>query len=326
MRRRHSWGIATAVALVALAGCHSSAKSTGSSHPLGDAGLTAVDVIAQAGVFQQPLDAAPSPDGSTMFWIATASQGPAVFSAPAAGGAPTVVTQGAPLAQPTGIAVATDGSHLYLADQTATQAGNTAGPGAILSVSTSGSANAATVLPGTEGRAPRGIDIVNQGDSDVIYFTGIDPADGATGVFQVSTAGGTVTTLAEGAPFVATDSVVVSTQGVAYVTDDGTGTGQGRVFQVTGGTVKAVAQGLDLGHPAGVTLINTDATLLVSALDPASLSDEVLFVDLATGRQAAATKVIGAHKSSAGGLHRAHTAKVLGWADTVGTVYRVRYP
>lgn len=48
-------------------------------------------------------------------------------------------------------------------------------------------------------------------------------------------------------------------------------------------------------------------------------------VDLATGRTAAATKVIGTNRNSAGGLHRAHAAPVLAWADVSrsGRVYRV---
>ena len=97
------------------------------------------------------------------------------------------------------------------------------------------------------------------------------------------------------------------------------------MLKVSGGTVTPVLSDLRLGTPAGVTTVNDDATLLVSSIDPGNLSDQVLFLDLASGKTAAATKVIGANKDSAGGLHRAHAAPVLAWADVQrpGRVYRV---
>jgi len=146
-------------------------------------------------------------------------------------------------------------------------------------------------------------------------------------LFQVSSAGGTVTTLAEGAPFVAPDAVAVTAQGVAYVSDQGTGGGgHGEVFRVVGGTVTPVLTGLHLGSPAGVGLVDDDATLLVSSENAATLADQVLFLDLATGKTAAASKVIGANHDSSGGLHLAHDAATVAWADTQGTIYRVRFP
>ena len=167
--------------------------------------------------------------------------------------------------------------------------------------------------------------MVSEGGADVVYFTGLDPANGAPGLFRVPVAGGPVTTVAAGAPFVSPDSVVVTAGGVAYVTDQGSGKGKGEVLKVSDGTVTPVLSDLRLGTPAGVTTVNDDATLLVSSIDAATLSDQVLFLDLASGKTAAATKVIGANKDSAGGLHRAHAAPVLAWADVQrpGRVYRV---
>ncbi len=353
MRRTHGWAVVAVVAVLGLAACGGGGNPGGgnASHPIGDRAIRAVEVVARAGVFQEPLDAAPSPDGRVIYFVATGDHGPAVFSVPGSGGAEPLVTDGAPLAKPTGVGVATDGQRIYVADQearpaqapTATAAAGAPGSsapatsapatsaaaaaGAILTVRTTTSAGgltAPTVLPGTVGRAPRGLDVVNQGDANVIYFTGTDPGDGKPGLFQVSSDGGTVLTIAEGAPFTSPDSVVVSAQGVAYVTDQGAGPGQGQVFRVSGGTVMPVLTGLHLGAPAGVTLVNNDATLLVSSIDGATLSDQVLFLDLATGTTAAATKVIGANKNSSGGLHRAHNATDLAWADIQGQVYRVR--
>jgi hypothetical protein len=220
-----------------------------------------------------------------------------------------------------------DGSHLYVADSQTGANSATGKAGGILTLpATAGNGTQApTIVPGTEGRAPRGLDVVDQAGADVVYFTGTDPANGSPGLFHVPAAGGDVATVAEGAPFVAPDSVVLTTSGVAYVTDQGSGKGQGQVWAVSKSGVTSVLNGLDLGTPAGVALEGADTTLLVSSIDPASRSDQVLFADLGTGRTAAATKVIGANKDSSGGLHRAHKTPTLAWAGVSrgGPVYRV---
>jgi sugar lactone lactonase YvrE len=328
MRKSHGWAVITMAATVAVAGCGSGSKS-GASHRLGDSAITTIDAVARAGAFQDPLDAAPSPKGDIVYFTATGQHGPAIYRVAAAGGAESIVAEGAPLAKPTGVALATTGNRIYVADQQAQPLGavaSAATSGAILTVPAAGAPGTPNVLPGTQGRSPRGLDVVNLSDADVIYFTGTDPASGPPGVFQVPAEGGTVITLAEGAPFANPDSVVVTAQGVAYVTDQGSGPGEGQVFRVNGGTVTEVLSHLHLGSPAGVTLANNDATLLVSSIDPATNSDQVLFLDLATGTTAAATKVVGANKDSSGGLHRARAAPVAAWADTRGTVYRIRFP
>jgi hypothetical protein len=330
MRTAHGWGIITVAAVLTTSGCTGGGSTAGPV--MGDAAIQSAAVVAQVPAFQQPRDAAPSPDGSQVYFVATANAapsataGPAVLRAPADGGPVSTIAQGAPLVKPTGVAVATDGSRVYVADSQAVHPGTPGGPGAILTAPTTGTNETPTVLPGTEGRAPRGLDVVNQGASDLIYFTGTDPANGLAGLFQVSTDGGTITTVAEGAPFISPDSVVVNAQGVAYVSDQGPNPNLGLVLSVTGGTVTPILNALDLGSPAGVTLVEHDAVLLVSAQDPLTASDQVLFFDLATGKTATATKVIGAHKASSGGLHRAYRAPVLGWADTRGSVYRIRFP
>jgi len=314
-----------AVAALGLAACGSSGSSTkaaGSGKVIGDDGIRVADVVATTDATRQPVDATPSPDGKTLYFVATGDPGPAVFSVPAAGGTLTKVTEGAPLAKPSGIAAMADGNGLYVADQQAGTAGSPESGGGILTVPTTGTP---TFLAGTAGRAPHGLDVVKQGGSNVIYFTGTDPANGAAGLFKVPAAGGTVTTVAEGAPFVAPDSVVVDTKGVAYVSDQGAGAGQGLVFSVNGGKVMPVLSGQTLGAPAGITLVSGDGTLLVSSIDATSRSDQVLFLDLATGKTAAATKALGGNKNSSGGLHRALNAPILAWCDVSrsGKVYRI---
>jgi len=64
----------------------------------------------------------------------------------------------------------------------------------------------------------------------------------------------------------------------------------------------------------------------VSSQNRGNGSDQVLFLDLATGRTATASKVIGLNMNSSGGLHAAGDSAVAAWADTQGTIYRVRFP
>ena len=340
MRKNHAWAVLALTTLDGAerlrgrwwrrpdeqwAGNGDGTDSVSPSHPIGDPAIKSALVVAQTDRTAMPLDAAPSPDGTVVYYITTGDGGSVLSSVPAAGGSATTIVQGAPLVKPTGVAVATDGSRVFVADQQALQDSVAGASGGVLQVGTTGTP-AATLLAGTEGRSPRGLDVVSEGGADVVYFTGLDPANGAPGpVPGPRRRRLRSTTVAEGAPFASPDSVVVTAGGVAYVTDQGSGKGKGEVLKVSDGKVTPVLSDLRLGTPAGVTTVNDDATLLVSSIDAATLSDQVLFLDLASGKTAAATKVIGANKDSAGGLHRAHAAPVLAWADVQrpGRVYRV---
>lgn len=309
--------LTVAVVVVGLAACGRGEDMT--TRLTGDDAIRAAEVVAQTDASHQPVDAAPSPDGTVIYYVTTGDGDAAVLRVPAGGGTAATIAQGPPLGAPSGVAVATDGGRIYIADRQAGAAG------AILTVATGGGPGAASPLAGTEGWSPRGLDVVGQPGGDVVYFTGTDPANQAPGLFRVPAAGGTVSIVAEGGLLTSPDSVVVNARGAAYVTDQGAGPGQGQVLRVDGGTVTSVHRDLRLGSPAGVTLAPDDSMLLVSSIDPASGADQVLFVDLATGRSTAATKVIGANRNTAGGLHRAHAAPVLAWADVQrpGRVYRV---
>ncbi|MEA2685878.1 MAG: hypothetical protein QOE93_1073 [Actinomycetota bacterium] len=309
--------LAMAVGLAACGGDGDDADSAADSTGRGQASVRSVEVVATTDAARQPIDGAPSPDGGVIYFLATGDPGPAVFSVPGTGGTATIVVQGLPLVQPTSIAVATDGSRLFVAD--------TAG---VLAVPTAGTDRMPTVVEGTAGRAPRGLDVVTQAGADVIYFTGTNPAGGAKGLFHVPAAGGTVTTVAEGPPLASPDAVVVAADGVAYVSDPGSDAATGDVYRLAaggGGAVTPVVTDVHLGAPAGVTLVHDDATLLVSSIDDATSSDQLLFLDLATGTTSVTSDVIGANKGTAGGVHRALATDVLAWADVQrpGRVYRV---
>jgi hypothetical protein len=327
MRRRYGFAVLALAVAIGLAACGGDGDNgDGAATPvLGDAAIKSATVVAQTDASTQPVDAAPSPDGSIIYYLTTGDSGAALLKvASAAGSTPQTLAQGAPLVKPTGVAVASDGTKVYVADQDANQDSIAGAKGGVLVASTSAPATP-TLVAGTEGRSPHGVDVVSERGVDVVYFTGTDPATGTPGLFRVVATGGTPETVAEGPPFVAPDSVVVGAGSVAYVTDQGAGSGKGLVVEVRAGKATQRLSDLRLGSPAGVTLGTGDGVLLVSSIDPASSADQVLFYDLATGQTAAATKVIGANKASAGGLHRADAAAVLGWADVLrpGRVYRV---
>lgn len=326
MSSRHGLAAAAAAALLALVGCSGgggSSSSTGrnpTSKAIGDAAIQGADVVATAGPFRQPLDAAPSPDGSVVYFAALADTGSAIFSVPAAGGPVSVVAAGAPFLRASAVAVATDGSRVYAADP---RSGSTSMPGAILTAPTTGGPQVPTVLLGTGGTAPRGLDVVHRPDGDVIFFTGTDPANGSPGIFQIAAAGGLVSTVAEGSPFSSLDSVAVTAKGVAYVSDRGAVPGQGQVFRVEGGVVTPVLTGLHLGAPGGVSLVHGDTALVVSSHDSTTLADQLLFLDLASGKTAVASKGLGTAADTSGGLHRASGAAVMAWTDTNGRILRI---
>lgn len=56
-----------------------------------------IHAVAAPGIYTTPIDAAPNPDGSTIYFTATSAQGPGVFQIAAAGGDPVAVYAGAPL-------------------------------------------------------------------------------------------------------------------------------------------------------------------------------------------------------------------------------------
>jgi len=322
MLKRHLGAVAVSAALLGLVGCSGgTGTATPATHVIGDDAIVAADVVARGGIFQHPLDAAPSPDGTTIYFVATGEAGPGVFSVATESGAVTPLAVGAPMFRPSAVAVSTDGGRLFAADS---RTGSADAPGAILTASTGIGPVNLTVLDGTQGRSVRGLDVLHRDGGDVVYFTGTDPTTGASGVFEVPSSGGTASTVAQGGPFASLDSVAVTAKGVAYVTDRGAVPGQGAVYRIGDGAVTQILHDLHLGAPAGLALVDNDATLLVSSNDAGTQADQLLFLDLATGKTAAAGRTIGANKDTSGGLHRASSSQFLAWADTAGQIYRIR--
>lgn len=274
---------------------------------------TTATVVATVHGPNHPLDAIPDPAGRSIYFTTGGPDGPAVLRVGADGGPVTTVLRGRPLVDPRGLAVSGDGSRLYVADR---------GAGRILVVSVHG--GAVHSLRGSVGTYPRGLVVTQTGGRQRVVFTG--NATGQSGVLSLSTAGAARPTLiTRGAPLSRPEGVAVSATGTVYVTDHGTGAPlDGRVFRVAGGHVTRVAGGLRLGDPAGIGLTSDGATLLVSSLNPAAGTAQVLEVDTASLATSVFTAGIGENKA-AGGLHRGLRTTFLAWADVSrsGRVYRV---
>lgn len=268
-----------------------------------------VQLVAQLGARATALDASPDPSGKVIYYT-TGGEDPAIFKVPAAGGAQQKVLGGKQLRRPEGLAVSNDGRRIYVAD---TRAGH------ILVVAVSGAK--AHVLRGTAGSSPRGLEIQTRAGKDYVVYTG-KARDGKAAVLRIRTTGAAKpTVVVKGAPLSDPDGVAIAKTGAIFVTDHGRG---GRALRIAGSTVSTVAGSIRLGDPAGIALTLDETHLLVSSLDKAKGTAQVVIVDLATGATSTFDDVIGVNKS-AGGLHRARAAVPMGWADVQrpGRIYRV---
>ncbi len=271
--------------------------------------LPKVQLVAELGARSTALDASPDPTGKVIYYT-TGGASPGIFRVPAAGGAQRRVLAGGLLRRPEGLAVSNDGKRLYVAD---TRAGH------ILVVPVSGAK--AHVLRGTAGSSPRGLEIQTRAGKELVVYSG-KARDGSAAVLRIAAAGAAKpAVIVKGAPLRTPDGVAVSKTGAIFVTDHGRG---GRALKIVGGKVSTVAGAIRLGDPAGIALTLDEAHLLVSSLDKATGTAQVVIVELASGATSTFDDVIGTNHS-AGGLHRARAAVPMGWADVQrpGRIYRV---
>jgi DNA-binding beta-propeller fold protein YncE len=302
----------TAVA-VAAAGCALAGLTTASARPIARSSLAErpqAQLVAQLGARSTALDASPDPQGKVIYYT-TGGERPAIYRVPAAGGAQRKVLGGALLRRPEGLAVSDDGTRLFVAD---TRAGH------ILVVPVGGAKP--YVLRGTAGSAPRGLEIQTRAGTERVVYSG-RAADGSPAVLRISARGAArPSVVLKGAPLSRPDGIAISRGGAIYVTDHNPH--GGRALRIDGATVATVASGVRLGHPAGLALTLDESHLLISSLNKASGTAQVVVVDLAGGATSTFDDVIRANHS-AGGLHRARAAVPMGWADVQrpGRIYRV---
>jgi DNA-binding beta-propeller fold protein YncE len=268
-----------------------------------------VKLVAQLGARSTALDASPDPTGKVIYFT-TGGERPSIVSVPAAGGARHTILSGGLLRRPEGLAVSNDGKRLFVADARADH---------ILVVPVSGAKP--RVLRGSAGSSPRGLEIQTRAGKELVVYTG-KARDGKPAVLRIA-AGGAAgpNVVVKGAPLVKPDGVAISKTGTIFVTDHGAG---GRALRIDGTKVSTVAGAIRLGHPAGIALTLDETHLLISSLNKAKGTAQVVIVDMASGATSTFDDVIGANHS-AGGLHRARAAVPMGWADVQrpGRVYRV---
>ena len=324
--------LSVAALWIGLGWSASCSKDPPATPPLGDNfGATAAPT---AGDYRYPFDTVPSSDGSILYFTATsASKGTlGIFSVPSMGGTATSLFVGAPLVDPHGLAISSDDKTLFIADGAAgydpTNAMGTNDLGGVYSMSTSG--GTPTLVAGTAGLRPRGVDVAKEDSGDVVYFTGQTTSDGKATVFKMSASGGNVSTVFSGAPLTDVSGIAVSHSGVIYVANvsGASGSTSATIFQIQNGAVSEVVSGILVGNPAGISLSQDDRTLLVSGQDRVLGTSVVHRVNLET--KAITQYNQGLENSpDSGGLHRARNADVFGWAGVTvgdrGTVFRVEF-
>jgi sugar lactone lactonase YvrE len=267
------------------------------------------------------LDATPDPNGTNIYLTAVdPTNGPGVFKVPADGSAttPVAVLAGAPFAAPFGIAISTDGKTLYIADPGATDSTGTDQLGVIFSLPIGG--GTATAVTGTAGTEVRSLEIAQSGGADTIFFTG-HTAAGVPGVFKVAAAGGTVATVAMGAPFVDPSGITIASDGTMYVADttavQAPGGATASIIKIdTTGNATSFLSGLAVGYPAGIALSLDGNTMLLSSLDPSKYTDQLAQITVATAALGTPITMNINTFTEAAGMHRAKTADVFAWADS----------
>ncbi len=275
-----------------------------------------------------PFDATPNQDGSVIFFTGEdPAQGAGVFQVPSTGGTVAAVATGDPFVAPFGIATATAGDLLYVADPAADEPGDDRG--LIISVNaTNGETN--TLVTGF---SPLALEVFDQSGEDTIYFTGRN-LSGEAGVFTVGDGGGAVTEVVAGAPIVDASGIAISSVGDVYFVDTvGSGARTGRVLllELGAGPPVVLVDNLSVGYPAGLALSLDNTELWVSGLDTTTGTDVLLRVDVATQ---AVTSYTGDADTSiatfeeAAGIHRAKNADIFSFVDSraggTGTVFALQ--
>lgn len=281
---------------------------------------SSVTLLAQGGtIFHTPLDATPDPEGALVYFVARTLSGEgAVFAVPSSGGPVESVQVGDPLVAPRGLVLSTDGRTLYVADPEA-EAG-----GAVFALPVDG--GPASPVLGTRGMRPRALDLVQEGEGDVLYVAGLDAETQRAALWRLPLGpDGAPTPLLRGYPLALADGVVAASSGKIYVAGrSGQAERTDRVLEVNRGSARPLVRAIRLGSPAGIALSLDESQLLVSSL-AADGTSQVLILDLLSGSTSIFNEGIGANRAS-GGLHRAHRADYFAWADAgpPGRVYGVQ--
>lgn len=303
----------------------------------GGSGCETPTGLSKAADAYSPLDSTPSSDATFIYFTAhngvSNGEGDAgIYGVDTCKGTIFTIAAGGRIAAPVGISITSDDASLYVADAAydVTEDDPTSMRGALLRMGTSADSTP-SVVTGTEGYRPRGVDIVAEANGDVVYFSGVDPNNGEPGIFSIPAAGGAVSVMATGAPFEDPSGVAVLKERV-FVTDTLAADQRfSAVLVVEGGAISTFVPQLRVGYPAGIAVSMDGSTLYVSGIDPVTETDVVYFIDVATQAVTPYTDDTLNKGTDAGGLHRARNADLFSWCNLTGaangggTVFKVKF-
>jgi sugar lactone lactonase YvrE len=268
-----------------------------------------------------PWDATPSPDGSVIYYTAKGSDGETHslwrVAFDGSGTPEELVTS---LVAPLGLAISTDGATVFVGDAGDEDGALEEKSGAIFAVTTAD--GALSRITATDGFSVKGLEVTDEDGTDVVTFTGSDPADGAPGVFRL--VDGAVTLVAKGEPFADPSGVTVKSDGAIYVVDTKAGDdGLGTLVKVVDGTATTITRGLRAGMPAGISLNLDESAVFLSTL---TIDNQALVtvVDPTTGEVVGTVNSGLEGNDEAGGLHRAKGSEAYAWAGT-RAVYAITF-
>jgi DNA-binding beta-propeller fold protein YncE len=323
MRRHPIFGLALAAALCACGGGGGDDDDDGDDQPVTPVAPTEATMIASEG-FTNPMDAVASLDGETFYFSAftdEAAPRPGIFSIPATGGDVKQLAAGAPLENPAGLLLSSDGKKLYIADigHRAGELGEDAeeiDASVMYTISTDGGALTRLAADGISEAAG----IALSYDEDAIYVTGYD-AEGRPGLFTLPPGGGTATAVLVGAPLESPSGVYVDQAQVAWVMDQHPSRGRGGALWAIDaqGEASEVVSGLGLSEPAGVSLA-AGGRIAVIPHRTADGAGQLLTVDTQTGEQ---TTVESTMREPAG-IRSSRQEPIFAVVDSDGAIYSAK--
>jgi hypothetical protein len=208
--------------------------------------------------FNGALALAISNDGATAFFSAYNGAGDAaIFSVATAGGNATQLFAGAPLDKPTGLSLSPDGATLFITDLSS----GANELGGVFSMPVAGAAPTAIIV----GNVVRPSTVAVSNDGLTLFLGGANAANGQTGVFSASIAGGNATLLSA-----LNDPAALSIAGNQILAVEAVSANHRSSvvkIPIAGGAPTVIATGFHMDYPAGVSTLVGDTTVLFSAVD-----------------------------------------------------------
>lgn len=288
--------------LLSLA-CAPSSDDTAAVDDTAATGPTATMLIAGTDL----ADAAPSPDGSLVYY--TGPGGSSIEAVDATGA--SVGSSGAMFTRARGLVVDPTGLALYVADPDA---------GAGVETMPAEMDEAPTTVPGTEGYAPNAVAVVGS----TLYYTGflLDADGGSAGAWSVPVGGGEVSLIIADLPTEDPSGIAVAPNGNVFVA--GLTVNGGTIWEVSTGAQVILLEHIALGDPAGIAMSPDYSSLLISSLDDTGHA-QVLIYNLADGTTSTWNGTIG-DNTAAGGLHQsADDPNQYAWCGVTAGVYHVGF-